>query len=729
MSDANSKTTLTISLVLFVLAGALPWRRTSAEPNLELHILSSRPDMVSAGNALVEFTAPWTVRHTVRLNDVDVTHFFRPAQSGTSLVALLDHLTLGKNKLELQDGANVQVTLELFNHPRSGPIFSGPHQMPFVCQTQDNGLGVALDDDCSAPTIVQYYYKSTDVSEPTGQDPLIAEYESIANANALSLPFGFKVLDTSTPLPTDIATTRLSDGSDVSFIIRREVGVINRAIYRIEFIHQPGQPLPTPWARPTSAWNGRVVYAFDGGCGAGFHQGLLNLGEYPQFATALERGYALVTSSLNISANTCNDKISAESATMVKEHFIERYGVPVHTIGVGLSGGAAGLYLIAQNYPGILDGIIPYWSTPDIISAAMLAASDCALLRQAIAQSSHPWTDTQKTAVSGLASWQACLDAFGLDPKACDPSLPEQIVYDRVRNPKGVRCTYFDNAINVFGRDQKSGFARRTLDNVGIQYGLNALNAGIIDAEQFLELNERIGGFDIDGKIVSRRSEGDPEAIRLAHERGALVTGRSLRNVPIIDWTPYLDDLANSHTRDRAFMVRERLLAAVGNADNHVIFVTPRPVYGALWALNPKRVPGSSLDELVLAMDRWLTRIAADKSAIDTAEKIVRNKPIDVVDGCIATSGEKIRETASIKNVGRCNKLYPVHGNPRVGAGAPHRAEMLKCQLKNVDLSDYESPLSDTQVERLRSIFSAGVCDYTRSTAEMSPQPILWNAL
>ena len=50
---------------------------------------------------------------------------------------------------------------------------------------------------------------------------------------------------------------------------------------------------------------------------------------------------------------------------MVKERFIETVGVPVHTIGSGGSGGAMAQYVIAQNYPGLLDGIIPSATFPD----------------------------------------------------------------------------------------------------------------------------------------------------------------------------------------------------------------------------------------------------------------------------------------------------------------------------------------------------------------------------
>ena len=55
-------------------------------------------------------------------------------------------------------------SLELTNYPITGPIISGPHQTPFVCQTDTfklpdgSTLGPATDANCSAPTKVQYVY-------------------------------------------------------------------------------------------------------------------------------------------------------------------------------------------------------------------------------------------------------------------------------------------------------------------------------------------------------------------------------------------------------------------------------------------------------------------------------------------------------------------------------------------------------------------------------------------
>jgi hypothetical protein len=55
-----------------------------------------------------------------------------------------------------------------------------------------------------------------------------------------------------------------------------------------------------------------------------------------------------------------------------------------------------------------------------------------------------------------------------------------------------------------------------------VQYGLRALNKGVITAAEFLDLNERIGGYDKDGNIRSERTVADPEAVRLAYAAGRL---------------------------------------------------------------------------------------------------------------------------------------------------------------------------------------------------------------
>ncbi len=79
--------------------------------------------------------------------------------------------------------------------------------------------------------------------------------------------------------------------------------------------------------------------------------------------------------------------------------------------------------------------------------------------------------------------------------------------------------------INVFGRDPATGFAGRPIDNIGVQYGLKALNAHAITKQQFLELDQNIGGYDNDGNYVPTRTVGDVAAIKAAYESGRTTYG------------------------------------------------------------------------------------------------------------------------------------------------------------------------------------------------------------
>ena len=73
-----------------------------------------------------------------------------------------------------------------------------------------------------------------------------------------------------------------------------------------------------------------------------------------------------MSSSLNVLNTSCNDVLSAESTSMVKEHAIETLGkAPVWTAGEGGSGGSGQNQMIRQNYPGLVDGDLPSASIPE----------------------------------------------------------------------------------------------------------------------------------------------------------------------------------------------------------------------------------------------------------------------------------------------------------------------------------------------------------------------------
>ena len=192
------------------LAAAAPDRDKHGE--LTIDVLSSAPEQVSGGDALVRVEVPRTVplhQVTLTLDGVDVTEAFSPVPGERALVGLVDGLDLGANVLRAAPngrgrGRPAAATVTLVNHPISGPIFSGPQQQPFVCTTaratfdgrrllgqplvdnQDQfGIPVAAEaadgsypsdgrgyptaaativgwsKDCSATTRVTYAYKTT----------------------------------------------------------------------------------------------------------------------------------------------------------------------------------------------------------------------------------------------------------------------------------------------------------------------------------------------------------------------------------------------------------------------------------------------------------------------------------------------------------------------------------------------------------------------------------------
>ena len=115
--------------------------------------------------------------------------------------------------------------------------------------------------------------------------------------------------------------------------------------------------------------------------------------------------------------------------------------------------------------------------------------------------------------------------------------MPSGIVFDPVTNPDGVRCSTAADAVNVLGTDPSTGYAPLPDDNLGVQYGLEALNDGAITAEQFLDLNEGIPGFDGNGEVVAGRT-GPSQVIGRMYETGRITTGTGLATAPILHVRP-----------------------------------------------------------------------------------------------------------------------------------------------------------------------------------------------
>lgn len=691
-----NKLAAALSTALIVLASC------GSDTGYEIQVVSSKPYLVSGGDALVRVSSPQGVAPgvAVLLNGADIGASFHA--DGESLLGRVERLKIGSNTLQVGEAR-----LELTNYPIAGPMISGPHEQPFICGTTEanvaltgESLGEPLDENCSAPTRVDYVYYSTD-----------GEFKP--------LPPGQR--------PADIAETTTMDGKTVPFIVRVQTGTVNRAIYSNTILHDPAGPAPDPWTR-SAGWNGKLVYTHGGGCQAGWHvqgnnaPGVLNEG-------LLSDGYALTSSSLNVYGNNCSDLLASETHMMVKERFVESYGVPVYTLALGCSGGSYQSHQTADNYPGVFDGILVSCSFPDVLTGSTMTLSDVRLLQYFFEKTARGLFDKeQQRAVSGFREWAnlsgLSKSAARIDP-VHDPKSPAEeqggeikdydalraARYDPKTNPDGFRPTVYDHAINSLGMDPETGFAGRPLDNVGIQYGLAALNEGVISREQFLRLNEGIGGYDADANHVAARHAANAHAARAAKGSGRILHGGGgLAATPIIDYRSYTDDRPNGdiHMIVHQFSTRARLIAANGHADNQVMLV------GGKWGFTEDE---PDLRMLFRQMDAWLTNIAKDYSSSSTEEKVVNNKPADLQEGCWDNTVKPrkwIEQKLTADNAGKCGELYPVFQTPRLVADEPLANNVVKCQLKPVAASDYQVEFTAAELARLEKAFPEGVCDWSK---------------
>jgi hypothetical protein len=501
--------------------------------------------------------------------------------------------------------------------------------------------------------------------------------------------------------------TTTVDGRSVPYIVRVESGVINRSVYRIAVLDDPA----TTGVSANEGWNNRLSVTFGGGCGTQYNQGA-NTVTSVLSDLYLSRGFAYMNATELVNQQHCNQVLQGETLMMLKEHFIEQYGVPKWTVGTGGSGGSIQQMVIAQMYPGLLDGLQPSLSFPD----SSMQTADCGLLQKFWrSKDGAKWTEAKKDAVAGYSngtcgSWERSFvrtiqagfaDGCGLSDKS--------LVYDPKKNPKGIRCTTQEMRANIYGRDPKTGFARRPIDNVGVQYGLKALNDKAISVDEFLTLNDKVGGNDMDGGFSSKRTVGDEEAIKAIYASGLINTFKNLDRVPMLHYRGYTDTTTpgDIHDRHRDLTIRARLEKATGTSANQVIWLADRAASRAA----PAKV---DLAPIALdAMTKWLDAMAADPAPL-TPAKIARNKPAEAVDAYWTPEGKRVNEVASWDPATSWNKTYPVHSEPRLIAGAPVTNDVMKCQLKPVDFADYKVTFSKSQQAKMKKVFPGGVCDWSK---------------
>ena len=670
-------------------AGAGPLLRPDgAAPPVISTVANPHPQLISGDQTLVRVQVPAgsSDRPRVTLNGRTVSGAFRPCPDG-SWLGLVTRLRPGSNTLAAVVGGR-SALLRITDHPISGPVFSGPQQHPYFCETTAFGLAPSIQPDCSAPTTVSYRYRTS--------------------AGA------FRALADPRDRPADLAEA-VVDGRPVPYIVRLETGTVDRAVYRTAALYDGSDPSPF---RRDAGWNGKLVYAFGGGCNGGYHQGDTT-GQVLD-DQLLSQGFAVASSTLNVLDQNCDIPLSAEAAMMVKEHFVNVYGPVRYTIGWGSSGGAIQQYDIADAYPGILDGIVPGVSFTDPLSVSTTVA-DCRLLDAfyARAGAGPSFTAAQRRAVSGFVDEDSCRswDTFFADRLtptgscnrqliAPDDAVPASAEWNASTNPGGLRCSLTQQLANQLGTDPATGFADSPLDNTGVQYGLQALDHGQITVRQFIALNRDIGGLDQHGRRTPRRSVASAAALTAAY-RDDLVTSGSLglADTPVVDQREDLDRagaLNDIHTTQWSFAMQSRLREANGSSANQLILEN-EPV--------PDQIAAAGAYALH-TMDEWLAAVQADGSRRTRAQKVAEDRPADLASGCYLTAAHRVAAPVTDPATGPCAAGYPVGATPRQVAGAPLAADTLKCRLRPVDFSAYRVAFGAEERAELRAVFPAGVCDF-----------------
>ena len=262
-------------------------------------------------------------------------------------------------------------------------------------------------------------------------------------------------------------------------------------------------------------------------------------------------------------------------------------------------------HLIATNYPGLLDGLTTSQVFPDHMDQVM-GSLDCRPLMHYFWPTRPPQRKragdrqpavrdrVRRGSPSGAASRRT---ATTCAVRRCSSSVPTAPSSSPARNVacglagrrplvanqpgrRAVRDLRLHAPIFGVSRapDATKGRGRSASDNVGVQYGLKALQAGQITPAQFVDLNSKVGGIDIDGKFTPGRKSADPLPSRSCTTPAAVNDGSGMANLPEIDdRTGAPMDDTGFHPAMESFAYRARLDKTNGQHD------TPGP---------PSRTPG-----------------------------------------------------------------------------------------------------------------------------------------
>ncbi|NUZ12373.1 hypothetical protein HUZ36_16440 [Pseudoalteromonas sp. McH1-7] len=635
---------------------------------------------------------------------------------------------------------------------KTGPatsLYSGPNQYPFYCMTVDSGLGqpdVDNQDGVGVPVL----------SEQSGK---IMGYSKDCTVKT-RLQY-FQITEDERITPVD-ATADLSQSG---LLLRVEQGTINRFIYTIVM---PINAEEIGSQHGKAKWNQRLIYQFNGGSGIGYRQGRQKATRViDRQLEQLKLGYAVISSSGNKTSYTYNMLLAEDTARRVKKQFTSLYGEPLYTVGIGGSGGGIAQYLIAQNSDGILDGLIPLYSYPDMITQTTYAL-DCDLLNNYFtfrANDRNAWRDwTRRRHIEGMNAINDFPQRAGfLQPlnqlmSGFVPSFPDGNsecingyfgLSAFINNPRqgflrpffadsvveNTNWSYWQDMANLFGTDD-SGMGLSTWDNQGVQYGLEALKAQQITLAEFIDINKNIGAWKPQAQMqqekialpfghnlpiwltlwgnhnittpddtgVAPRHQGSLQAMEKAYRSGQVFIGKV--NLPIIDARHYLENELDMHHMSASFYTRLRMEAANSTPSNQVIWVAHQ-------SFNPTKLAFEKMDE-------WLLNLKENPSL-----SVADAKPATLFDTCYDEHGNVIASGDTVFNgiwnnqpQGTCTAKYPMFSTSRIQAGASWAGDIFKCHRISIDQAIAKGLYTGIDiapaVRELKQIYPDGVCDYSQ---------------
>jgi len=649
-------------------------------------------------------------------------------------------------------------------------LYSGSRQYPFYCMTLDSklgqpeidnqqGYGVAVYEDIKLRHKIIGYSKDCSVKTQLSYF-IISETNVITELKQASFNAAAKRGDNGILKATDK-------------LFRVEHGTINRFIYTIVM---PITLAEVDDRLAQSQWNKKLIYQFNGGSGIGYRQGRqtaqrVMARQIPQ----LLAGYAVISSSGNRTSYTYHMLLAEDTARRVKKQFVSLYSEPLYTVGIGGSGGGLAQYLIAQNSQGILDGLIPLYSYPDMITQTTYAL-DCDLLNNYFtfrAARKSTWQDWRKRqSIEGLNASNNFPQRSGyLQPinqmmSGFVPSFPtgnsECIngyfgLSSFINNPRQgfirdffhqdvvaqVKWSFWQDLSNVLGQDEQ-GFGLSTWDNVGVQYGLSALVAQQINIEEFLDLNRKVGAWKPQAEMVEESiftpfgrklplwlslwgNQNITEVMQnRANVKGSKVAQRHTGSIAAMkaayrSGQVFIGEVSLPIIDVRHYLEEDLDMHHVSASFYSRLRILKRKGQADNHVIWISHKDYSPVNDAFVQMDLWLLAIKNQRGSSN-----LTTKPSALQDSCFAQDGSILYQGRASwdghwngKALGDCQKVYPMYSTSRIQAGGTWAGDLFKCQLMPVKQAIVKGHYGKIQMtlylKQLQQIFPQGVCDYTKA--------------